>query len=177
MSNNNINLDRRALLAALIGGPIALGSSALAEDGGGRDVQSVLADASVQLQAIGGLGVGQITSTIGLVGALADIVSKENYTQKRLEDVLNETITGLDSPKKLLRRLQDANISDSDAEFLDKMIGVYNALQRESRDLITYVKSNKPEDAQRFENSRQTVLRKLADLTQQDNILPNGGNP
>ena len=116
------------------------------------------------------MGIGHIQSTLGLIGVIADSVSKQIYNQKQIEDLMKGTINGLDGPKRILRSLQEANVSGDDAEFLDRMISVLNALQLEARALMVYSKSRKPDDAARFEKERQRVLRKLAELTRQEEI-------
>ena len=123
------------------------------------------AGGNIQLQVIGALGVGHIQSTLGLIGVVADSVSKEIYQQKQIEELMRGTINGIESPKKMLRRLQDVNVSPADAEYVDRMIGVFNALQKEANALIVYSKSRRSEDAQKFERERRLVLRKLGDLT------------
>lgn len=164
---SKVVLDRRSLLAIFAGSSafglangfatnLTLGSSGPSGTG------------NIQLQAIGALGVGHIQSTLGMIGVIADSVSRQIYTQKQVEDLMKGTINGLESPKKMLRKLQETNISPEDAEFLDRMIGVFNALQKEATSLIGYSKTLKTEDAQRFERERRIVLRKLADLTHQD---------
>ena len=174
---SSVSLDRRSLLAAAFGIPLALwSSSALAQDNITEEDPQRLSDPSpidgnIQLQAIGGLGVGHIQSTLGLIGVIADTVSKDIYTQKQIDDLMNGTVNGLESPKRMLRRLQDSDISGDDSEFLDRMISVFNALQREARALVVFSKSRKPDDAASFEKSRKTVLKKLSDLTHQDNLL------
>lgn len=125
---------------------------------------------NLQLQAIGSLGVGHIQSCLGFIGVIADSISKGTYTQKQIEDLMQGTVNGLELPKKMLRRLQDANISEEDKEFLDRMISVFNALQREANSVSVYAKSRKLDDAQKFERDRRLVLKKLADLTQRDDL-------
>ena len=171
------SLDRRSLIAVLVGTSaacMACGFSAEknAEAGDpGYDAGSQSTGGQIQLQAIGALGVGHIQSTLGLIGVIADSVTKEIYSQKQIEDLMQGTINGLELPKKMLRRLQDANISPEDAEFLDRMISVFNALQKEANALIVYSKSRKIDDAQKFERERRLVIKKLSDLTQRDEFL------
>lgn len=161
--------DRRSLLAMLVGSSaLGLTNAFGNEVGAGSSSRS---GGNIQLQAIGALGVGHIQSTLGLIGVIADSVTKQIYTQKQVEDLMKGTVNGLESPKKMLRKLQDTNISPEDAEFIDRMIGVFNALQKEATALINYSKTLKAEEAQRFERERRTVLRKLADLTHQEDVV------
>ena len=168
---------RRSLLAMLATAPAAFYATTLqAEEDLSNspsmlDLGSNAGEASVQLQAIGGLGVAYLQSTLGLIGVIADTVNKDIYSKNQVENLMTGTINGLEAPKKLLRKLQDSNITSDDAEFLDRMFSIFNALQREARSLVAYSKSRKPADAEQFERDRQSVLRKLADLTQQEQLL------
>ncbi len=170
-------LDRRSLLALLAGTSAGLctGVSAaqdsLVDDDRSLEVGRSPGEGNIQLQTIGALGVGHIQSTLGLIGVIADSVSKEIYSAKQIEDLMNGTVNGLDAPKKMLRRLQDSNVSGDDAEFLDRMISVLNALQREARALTIYAKSRKNDDAAKYERERRLVLKKLSELTQQEELL------
>ncbi len=173
---STVPINRRSLVALFLGAPVALSAFRLsageltAEDDHAYPTGSYLSVGNIQLQTIGGLGIGHIQSTLGLIGVLADSVSKEIYSLKQLEDLMNGTINGLESPKRMLRRMQDSGVSADDAEFLDRMVVVFNALQREARALIVYAKSRSTDDAALFEKSRRLALRKLGELTQQDDL-------
>lgn len=173
-------IDRRSLLALLAGSSAAfwtLSTSAAESNSAGesdRDDAAFPGEGNAQLQAIGALGVGHIQSTLGLIGVIADSLSKEIYLHKQVEDLMTGTINSLEAPKRILRRLQDTNISGDDAEFLDRMISVLNALQREAKALVVYSKSRKPEEAAIFEKSRKLSIRKLGELTQQEVFLDSG---
>lgn len=123
-------------------------------------------DANATLQAVGGLGVGHIQSSLGLIGVTADAFAKDVYSPKQVEDLMNGTINGIEAVKKLLRRLQETDLSDDDEEYIDRMINVYNALQREAKALITFAKSKKPADAEIFEAARKAAVTKLGQLTE-----------
>jgi hypothetical protein len=125
-------------------------------------------DANATLQAVGGLGVGHIQSSLGLIGVTADAFAKDVYSEKQVEDLMNGTINGIEAVKKLLRRLQETDLSDDDEEYIDRMINVYNALQREAKALITYSKSKKPADAEVFDAARKAAVAKLEQLTDGD---------
>lgn len=123
-------------------------------------------DANAKLQAVGGLGVGHIQSTLGLIGVTADAFAKEVYTAKQVEDLMNGTINGIDAVKKLLRRLQETDLSDDDEEYIDRMINVYNALQKEAKALVVFAKSKNPADAELFDAARKSAVTKLGQLTE-----------
>jgi hypothetical protein len=171
------SLDRRTLLALLLGTSAGLmsahGSAEVAnsEDNPRFDSSGINSDGNAQLQAIGALGVGHIQSTLGLIGVIADSLSKEIYTPKQIEDLMTGTNNSLESPKRILRKLQDSDVSGDDAEFVDRMISVLNALQREAKALTVYSRTRKPEDAVEFEKKRRQVLKKLGELTQQEEFL------
>ena len=122
--------------------------------------------ANAPLQAVGGLGVGHIQSSLGLIGVTADAFAKEVYSAKQVEDLMNGTINGIEAVKKLLRKLQEADLSDDDEEYIDRMITVFNALQREAKALVAYAKSKKPADAEIFESARKAAVAKLGQLTE-----------
>ena len=122
--------------------------------------------ANAPLQAVGGLGVGHIQSSLGLIGVTADAFAKDVYSAKQVEDLMNGTINGIEAVKKLLRKLQDGNLSDDDEEYIDRMVTVFNALQREAKALIVYAKSKKPADAVLFDAARKAALAKLHQLTE-----------
>lgn len=185
-----VSLDRRSLLALLVGTSSAFGTGCLLAQNNPRaaqnnprdddvslDVGSFSSNGNVQLQAIGALGVGHIQSTLGLIGVLADSLSKNLYNPKQVDDLMNGTINGLESPKRMLRRLQESNISADDVEFLDRMVSIFNALQREAKALAVYAKSRKPEDAVKFEKARKDALRKLGELTHQEELLEIDATP
>ncbi|HEY4263303.1 MAG TPA: hypothetical protein VGM98_24285 [Schlesneria sp.] len=132
--------------------------------------KSEIEDANAILQAVGGLGIGHIQSSLGLIGVTADAFAKDVYTPKQVEDLMNGTINGIESVKKLLRRLQDNELTDDDKEYIDRMINVYNALQREAKSLVTFAKSKKPADAEIFDTARKAAVLKLAQLTEGDKI-------
>lgn len=159
-----------------------LTSAVLADENSVQDEPSIDSgfppiEGNLQLQVIGALGVGHIQSTLGLIGVIADSISKDIYNQKQIDDLMKGTINGLDTPKKMLRRLQDTNVSGDDAEYLDRMISVLNALQREARALSVYSKSRKPDDAAKYERERRLVLRKLGELTHQEELLQPDSSP
>lgn len=171
------SLDRRSLLALLLGTSFTLLSRELSARESAADEELSLeggrlpSDANIQLQTIGALGIGHIQSTLGLIGVIADSLAKEIYSLKQVEDLMNGTVNGLETPKRMLRRLQESNISGDDSEFLDRMIGVLNALQREAKALVVFSKTRKTEDAQQFEKARRLALKKLAELTHQEELI------
>ena len=122
-------------------------------------------DANATLQAVGGLGVGHIQSSLGLIGVTADAFAKDVYTPKQVEDLMNGTINGLEAVKKLLRRLQETDLTDDDKEYIDRMISAYNALQKEAKSLVSFAKSKKPADAEIFDAARKSAVAKLGQLT------------
>ncbi len=122
------------------------------------------------LQAVGGLGIGHIQSTLGLIGVTADAFAKEAYDAQKVNDLMIGTINGIEAVKKLLRKLQDSNLSDADQEFIDRMIGAYNALQREAKALAAFADSRKPSDADAFEKARRAAVAKLGQLTSEDGV-------
>ena len=129
-------------------------------------------DANATLQAVGGLGVGHIQSSLGLIGVTADAYAKEVYTAKQVEDLMNGTINGIEAVKKLLRRLQETDLSDDDKEYIDRMVSVYNALQREAKALVAFAKSKKPADAELFDAARKSAVSKLGQLTEGSKVDP-----
>ena len=129
-------------------------------------------DANATLQAVGGLGVGHIQSSLGLIGVTADASAKDVYSAKQVEDLMNGTINGIEAVKKLLRRLQETDLSDDDKEYIDRMVNVYNALQREAKALVTFAKSRKPADAEIFDAARRSAVMKLGQLTDGDKVTP-----
>ncbi|WP_010586218.1 hypothetical protein [Schlesneria paludicola] len=173
----NASFDRRSLMALLAGASLTCLTTAIRADENTTLDEPALDNSfppiagNLQLQVIGALGVGHIQSTLGLIGVIADSISKEIYNQKQIDDLMKGTINGLDTPKKMLRRLQDTNVSGDDAEYLDRMISVLNALQREARALSVYSKTRKPDDAAKYERERRLVLRKLGELTHQEELL------
>lgn len=172
-----VSVDRRSLLALFVGTSAAFCARSSMAHENLRDDEMSLEDGAfpaggnVQLQAIGALGVGHIQSTLGMIGILADSLSKDLYSAKQVEDLMNGTINGLESPKRMLRKLQDSNISADDVEFLDRMVSVFNALQREAKALAVYAKGRKTDEAIQFEKARKLALRKLGELTQQEDLL------
>ena len=169
------SFDRRCLLGLLAGTSVWFSiNQAGAQPSPAKDdslPEPGMGEGNLQLQAIGALGVGQIQSTLGLIGVLADSVTKQVYNPKQIEDLMNGTISSLDTPKRILRRMQDTNISGEDAEFLDRMIGVLNALQQEARALAVYAKSRTPDDAAKYERERRRALKKLGELTNQEELI------
>lgn len=170
------SINRRVLLGLLAGSSAVLAThrtfaaNEVTDDELVFDSPATKSEGNIPLQAIGALGVGHIQSTLGLIGVIADSLSKDMYSLKQIEDLMNGTVNGLESPKRMLRRLQDMKISAEDIEFLDRMIGVFNALQREAKSLAAFAKNRKPEDAAQFEQARKSALKKLAELTHQDEL-------
>ena len=176
------SLDRRFLLKLLAGTSVGLWACGSTTNAGAVEVGRLpdgdsAIDGSIQLQAIGALGVGHIQSTLGLIGVIADSISKEIYNPKQIEDLMNGTINGLHVPMKILRRLQESNVSEEDAEFLDRMIAVLNALQLEAKALSVFSKTRKADDASKYERERRRVLKKLSELTQHDEFVPMESEP
>ena len=95
------------------------------------------------LQAVGGLGVGHIQSTLGLIGVTADAFALDIYDAKRVEELMIGTVNGIEAVKKLLRNLADTNLSDDDEEFINRMVGVYIALEKEAKALTVFAKARK----------------------------------
>lgn len=120
------------------------------------------------LQAVGGLGIGHIQSTLGLIGVTADAFAKEAYDAKKVEGLMTSTHNSIEVVKKLLRKLQDTKLSADDEEFVDRMIGAYNALQREAKALSTFAKTRKPADAEAFARARKLAIEKIDKLTVED---------
>lgn len=117
------------------------------------------------LQAVGGLGIGHIQSTLGLIGVTADAFAKEAYDAKKVEGLMASTINSIEVVKKLLRKLQDTKLSASDEDFIDRMIGAYNALQREAKALSNFARSRKSADAEAFAKARKMAIEKIDNLT------------
>ena len=117
------------------------------------------------LQAVGGLGVGHIQSTLGLIGVTADAFARDIYDAKKVEELMIGTVNGIEAVKKLLRNLADTNLSDDDEEFINRMVGVYIALEKEAKTLTTFAKSKKPSDAALFAKARKAAVAKLDQLT------------
>ena len=120
---------------------------------------------NLALQAVGGLGIGHIQSTLGLIGVTADAFAKEAYDAKKVEGLMISTINGIDDVKKLLRKLQDSKLSADDEEFINRMLGAYIALQREAKALSTFAKSRKSADAETFARARKLAIEKIDKLT------------
>ena len=125
-------------------------------------------EGSPALQAVGGLGIGHIQSTLGLIGVTADAFAKDAYDTKKVDGLMISTINSIEVVKKLLRRLQDTKLSAADEDFLDRMIGAYNALQREAKALSNFAKSRKPADAEVFAKARKMAIDKIDKLTVDD---------
>lgn len=125
-------------------------------------------EGSPALQAVGGLGIGHIQSTLGLIGVTADAFAKEAYDTKKVDGLMKSTNDGIEVAKKLLRKLQDTKLSAADEDFLDRMIGAYNALQREAKALANFAKSRKPADAEAFAKARKAAIEKIDQLTMED---------
>lgn len=125
-------------------------------------------EGSPALQAVGGLGIGHIQSTLGLIGVTADAFAKEAYDTKKVDGLMTSTINGIEVSKKLLRKLQDTKLSAADEDFIDRMIGAYNALQREAKALSTFARSRKPADAEAFAKARKSAIEKIDKLTVED---------
>lgn len=125
-------------------------------------------EGSPALQAVGGLGIGHIQSTLGLIGVTADAFAKEAYDAKKVESLMKGTNEGIEVAKKLLRKLQDTKLSAADEDFIDRMIGAYNALQREAKALASFAKSRKPADAEAFAKARKLAIEKIDKLTVED---------
>ena len=125
-------------------------------------------EGSPALQAVGGLGIGHIQSTLGLIGVTADAFAKDAYDTKKVDGLMTSTINSIEVVKKLLRRLQDTKLSAADEDFIDRMIGAYNALQREAKALSNFAKSRKPADAEVFAKARKMAIDKIDKLTVDD---------
>ncbi len=125
---------------------------------------------SPALQAVGALGIGQIQSTLGLIGVTADAFAKEVYDAKKVEGLMASTIVSLDNSKKQLRKLQDTKLNDDDADFIDRMIGAYNALEREAKALAVFARSRKSTDAAAFAKARKAAIEKIDQLTPSDDV-------
>lgn len=117
------------------------------------------------LQAVGGLGIGHIQSTLGLIGVTADAFAKEAYDAKKVEGLMTSTHNSIEVVKKLLRKLQESKLSADDEEFLNRMLGAYIALQREAKALSNFAKSRKPADAEAFAKARKMAIDKIDKLT------------
>ncbi len=120
------------------------------------------------LQAVGGLGVGHIQSTLGLIGVTADAFAREIYDSRKVEELMLGTVNGIEAVKKLLRNLGDTNLSDDDEEFINRMIGVYIALEKEAKALTVFAKTKKASDAALFAKARKAAVAKLDQLTNGD---------
>ncbi len=120
------------------------------------------------LEAIGGLAVGHVQSTMGFVGVTADAFAKEVYKPAQVEELMTGVVNSIDATKKLLRKLQDTELSDEDEAFLDGLIGVYNALQVEAKALIKFSQTKNAADAEAFEKARKAVVSKYEKLVDAD---------
>ena len=127
-------------------------------------------EGSPALQAVGGLGIGHIQSTLGLIGVTADAFAKDAYDTKKVEGLMTSTINSIEVVKKLLRRLQDTKLPAADEDFIDRMIGAYNALQREAKALSNFAKSRKPADAEAFAKARKAAIEKIDKLTMEEDV-------
>lgn len=116
------------------------------------------------LEAIGGLAVGHMHSSLGFVGVTADAFAKDVYEADTVEELMGGVVGGIDATKKLLRKLQDSELSDEDEQFIDGIIGVYNAISAEAKALVKFAKSEDDTDAKAFEKARQTAVSRLQKL-------------
>ena len=117
------------------------------------------------LLAVGALGIGHIQSTLGLIGVTADAFAKEAYDAKRVEGLMTSTVKSIDNVKKQLRKLQDSKLNADDEDFIDRMIGAYNALEREAKALSNFARTRKPADAEAFAKARKLAIEKIDNLT------------
>lgn len=120
------------------------------------------------LEAIGGLAVGHVQSTMGFIGVTADAFAKDVYKPAQVEELMTGVVNSIDATKKLLRKLQDTELSDEDEAFVDGLIGVYNALQVEAKALIKFTQSKNAADAEAFEKARKSVVSKYEKLVDAD---------
>lgn len=120
------------------------------------------------LECVGGLAVGHMHTALGFIGVTADAFAKDVYEADTVAELMGGLVGGIDANKKLLRKLQDSELTDEDEQFIDGIIGVYNSLESEAKALIKFSKSKSETDAKAFEKARQTAVTRLQKLIGDD---------
>lgn len=120
------------------------------------------------LAAVGGLSVGHMHTSQGLIGVTADAFAKDVYEAETVAELMGGLIGGIEANKKLLRKLQETELSDEDEQFIDGIIGVYNSLDAEAKSLIKFSTSKSQTDAKAFEKARKTAVARLQKLLGED---------
>lgn len=161
------DVSRRNWLAGCSAGSMAALCTALASrQASAQETETEVADTVVLLQAVGGLCVGHVQTTLGFIGVTADAFQKEAYTAEGVEDLVGSVISVIDVVKSQLGKVQDLDLTADDAAFMENLQTLYTALQKEANALIAYAKSKKPKDAEAFEKARKAAVGKYEELLQ-----------
>lgn len=120
---------------------------------------------SAALECVGGLSVAHAHTSLAFIGVTADSFAKDVYEADTVNELMGGLIGGFESTKKMLRKLQEKEeLSDEDEQFIDSIVGVYNALENEAKALIRFTKSKSEADAKAFEKARLNAVAKLEAL-------------
>jgi cob(I)alamin adenosyltransferase len=120
------------------------------------------------LGAVGGLSVISANSTILLIGVTADAFAKDVYKPEQVRAIMKPIIKQLDAVSNLLRKVQEAGLSEQDDDYVDQIIEMYRLLQDEARALDKFVIKKGESEAKAFEKARQAAVKALGKLTGED---------
>jgi len=119
---------------------------------------------NVYLEAIGGFGGSYMYMTYAYIGVTADAYSKDIYTASQVKVMMEETVGMLQKLVKTLQTIRATNIVDSDKNYLDSMIEVYNLLKLEAESLAAFVSSNDRTDVEKYEQARKQAWPRIKKL-------------
>lgn len=124
--------------------------------------------AAAQLEAIGGLSMVTARNTFLLIGVTADAFAKQAYKGDQVEAIMKSVIRQLDTVSNQLRKLQDAELSEANDQYVDQIVSVYRLLQDQARALDKFVAKPGEGTANAFEKARKAALTALDKLAGDD---------
>lgn len=116
-----------------------------------------------RLEAIGSLAAAHVYTSYGFIAVTADAVTAGTVTEKQVVDLMNDVTNMIDINVTALRKVHDG-VSNADQLFLNDLLLVYKLIRQEATALVTYTKSNKPEDGEAFEAARTAAWPKVKQL-------------
>ena len=117
-----------------------------------------------RLVAIGSLAGSHVYTTYGYIGVTADAFGKQVYDADRVEQLMKEVMGLCDANSKLLDKLLEGNIVESDKKAIREIGLIYDGLRMEAAALVQFAKTKDEDDVKSFDAARKAVWPKIQKL-------------
>lgn len=128
-------------------------------------ISSAAFASDLQLETIGASGGSNLYLTYLAIGVIADSHTKEVYDKEKTISFVN-SITGFAKVQKdgLDKLMKSKEVSESDAQYLKKMIDCYTVLIDEGKFLVEYINTGNEASLTKYDTKRQEAWKLISEL-------------